>query len=346
MGKNFYRDKNVFITGGNGFIGSHIVDKLIALGAKTTVAIRPATHNLSDIQRVWKNHNLRMHETSKGFSSRNGHSMKFVDLNRADELQKALKNHEIVFHFAAVIGGRGFINTHPADCCGSFSMNQNIIKTAYDVGVDRLFFSSSACVYPVDLQKDYNTDYLLTEKDAFHNNWANADMEYGWAKLMGEMTLRAFHQQYGFKSSIARLISVYGPGAKDTHAIIALINRALRKEDPYIIWGNGEQKRDFTYIDDVVNGVLNACEFITDATPVNLGTEVRYSINEVTEMIFDVLNWHPKKIKYDKSKPEGSKSRALDCTRATKLLHWKPNIELREGLEKTISYFKNPTASY
>lgn len=340
MRKSFYEGKKVLLTGGASFIGSHLLDKLIALGAETTVISSKDSPHLANVFSVWMKHGIHHRDTSYGFSA-GRHACRFVSLEDYPALLKAVKGTEIVFHLAAVHGGRGFINTHPADCCGSFTLNQNMIKAAYEGGADRLFFSSSACVYPVKMQQDYHTDYLLKEEDAFKDSWGNADQEYGWAKLMGEMTLKAFHKQYGFKSSAARYISVYGPGAKESHAIIALILRALRKEDPYLIWGNGEQRRDFTYVDDVVEGSLAACEHITDATAINLGTGERFSINEVANMIFDIIGWKPSNIRYDKSKPEGSKSRALDYSLAKKLLKWHPRTNLKTGLERTIESFRS-----
>jgi nucleoside-diphosphate-sugar epimerase len=213
------------------------------------------------------------------------------------------------------------------------------MKAAKEVGVDRIQFASTACVYPSDLQKEYNSKYLLKEEDAFKNEWANADREYGWAKLMGELTLKAFYKQYGLKSSITRYVTAYGPWENDTHAIIMLIRRAVNKEDPYLIWGSGKQDRDFTYVDDIVSGTLAACEKITNAEPVNLGTSKRYTMVETVNMIFDILGWRPKKIIFDKTKPEGVKTRALDIKKAKKILDWEPKYTFKQGLEKTINWF-------
>lgn len=340
----FYKGKKVFITGGAGFIGSTLTDKLIQAGAKTTIGDNLSSGKLANILRIWKKNNLKYRKTSYGYSADNGHQFIMVNFEQMDNTLKALKNQEIVFHLAANIGGRGYINTHPADCCEGFSINQNVIKATHLAGVDRLLFASSACVYPQDLQKNYGSQYLLKEQDAIRDNWANADKEYGWAKVMGELTLNAYNKQYGLKGASTRYVTAYGPWENDTHAIIALISRAVRKKDPYIVWGSGKQDRDFTFVNDIVSGTLNACEKVTDAQAINLGTGERYTVAEVVRMIFSILDWKPKKVIFDTTKPEGVKTRALDINRAKKQMGWKPQYNLSQGLKETIDWFikENP----
>lgn len=336
---NFFYSKSVLITGGAGFIGHHLLDKLIKLGARTTVGDNLWSGDIKNILRVWEKYHLRYKKTSFGYQAENNHKFIFIDFHNYVDTLKVLKDIEIVFHLAARFGGRGYIDTHPADCCDNFAINQNVFKAAKEARVDRIQFASTACVYPFDLQKEYGSKYLLKEEDALKNNWGNADREYGWAKLMGELTLRAFYQQYGLKSSITRYVTAYGPWENDTHAIIMLIRRAVNREDPYLIWGSGKQDRDFTYVDDIVSGTLAACQYITNADVVNLGTSKRYTMIEVVNLIFDILGWRPKKIIFDKKKPEGVKTRALDINKAYKLLNWRPKYDLRKGLEKTIDWF-------
>lgn len=340
----FFQNKKIFIAGGAGFIGHHLLDKLIQEGAKVTIGDNLFSGDIKNVFRVWKKNNIKFIKKNWGYEASGGNKFVRVDFNDYDKTLKALDKHEVVFHLAARFGGRGYIDTHPADCCDNFSIDQNVFKAASVVGVDRIQFASTACVYPGDLQKSYNSKYLLKEEDAFKNDWGNADREYGWAKLMGELTLKAFSQQYGLKSSITRYVTAYGPWENDTHAIIMLIRRAIRKEDPYLIWGSGKQDRDFTYVDDIVSGTMAACEKITNADTVNLGTSVRYTMVESVNLIFDILGWHPRKLIFDKSKPEGVKTRALDIKKAKKLLNWQPQFTFKKGLEKTIEWFikENP----
>lgn len=339
MVTNFYHDKKVFISGGAGFIGHNMADQLIKLGATVTIGDNLFSGSIENIKRAWDNNDLKYKETSTGLLTNDNHKFVKVDFNYFQDTIEAIKGHEIVFHLAANFGGRGYIDTHPADCCENFAMTQNVIRAAHVEGVERIQIASSACVYPSDLQKEYNSQYLLKEEDAFKDEWGNADKEYGWAKLMGEVMLKAYHSQYGLKGSATRYVTAYGPWENDTHAIIMLIRRAVEKNDPYLIWGSGKQDRDFTYVDDIVSGTLAACEHITDAQAINLGTSKRYTMIESVNMIFDILGWKPKKLVFDTTKPEGVKTRALSIDKAKEITGWEPKIDFRTGLERTIDWF-------
>ena len=323
----FYEGKNVLVTGGASFIGSHLVDKLVELGANVTVVDNLSSGKIENLAKSWD-------------------KIKFIkeDLEyiRLDDLVRIFKGHEVVFHLAAVHGGRGYIHTHPADVCSNFAIDHHVYEASYLAGADRVIFASSACVYPPKLQSQVGSDYKLKEDDTNPfklEDYLSADIEYGWAKLMGEVQLIAFIKQYGLKGCSVRFVTAYGPRENETHAIIALIYKAFERMDPYVIWGTGEQDRDFTYVEDIVEGTLLAGEKVTDGTPINLGTGRRYKIKEVAEKIFEIMNWRPKKIVFDTSKPVGVVSRALDITRAKQLLGWEPRFTLEEGLKRTIEWY-------
>jgi UDP-glucose 4-epimerase len=248
---------------------------------------------------------------------------------------------DVVFHLAALHGGRGYIDSHPAECSSNMILDQLVFEEAWKAGVDRLCFASSACVYPAYLQEHAGSNYLLKEDDAdpFTRDKALADLEYGWAKFMGEMGLKAYHKQYGMKTSAVRIFTAYGPRENETHAIIALIAKAFIKMDPYVIWGGGEQDRNFTYVQDIVDALLLASENIVDGSPVNAGRNDRITINEAAEIVFEIIGWKPKEIKRDLSKPQGVASRAADLTRAQEILNWSPKICYREGFKKTIDWY-------
>ena len=154
--------------------------------------------------------------------------------------------------------------------------------------------------------------------------------------------MKAFHKQYGLNGCSLRFVTAYGPRENETHAIIALIYKAVEKMDPYQIWGDGNQERDFTYVEDIVDGCLLAAEKqIDDGSAVNLGTGTRYKIKEVVNMIFEILNWKPKEFVFETDKPVGVLSRALDNSKAKQLLGWEPKFTLKEGLTKTIEWYVN-----
>jgi UDP-glucose 4-epimerase len=219
-----------------------------------------------------------------------------------------------------------------------------VFEESCKAGVDRICFASSACVYPAYLQEQAGSSYLLKEDDAdpFVRDKALADLEYGWAKLMGEMALKAYHKEYGMKTAAVRIFTAYGPRENETHAIIALIAKAFIKMDPYVIWGTGEQDRNFTYVQDIADALILASEKIEDGSAVNAGRNDRLTINQAIELVFDIVGWRPKKIERDLSKPQGVASRAADLTKALKVLNWAPKVSYKEGFKKTTDwYFAN-----
>ena len=168
----------------------------------------------------------------------------------------------------------------------------------------------------------------------------SADIEYGWGKLMSEMQLNAFIKQYGIKACPVRFVTAYGPRENESHAIIALIYKALQNMNPFSIWGNGQQERDFTYVEDIVDGTILASERVFNGIPVNLGTGQKHRLIDVAQMIFKLVDWKPAKINFEPSMPVGPWSRALDNKRAKELLGWKPRFSLEQGLKKTIEWYK------
>jgi UDP-glucose 4-epimerase len=323
----YWKSKRVLVTGGASFIGSHLVDKLVELGADVTVVDNFSSGKMENLsQSLQKIRVVRMD----------------LEWCRLEEIVKVFEGHEVVFHLAATHGGRGYIHTHPADVCSNFAIDHHVFEACLKANVERVVMASSACAYPPKLQNTAGSDYLLREDDTNPfklDEPLSADIEYGWTKLMGEIQLIAFIKQYGMKGCILRFVTAYGPRENETHAVIALIYKAFERMDPYVIWGSGEQERDFTYVSDIVDGTILAAEKITDGTPINLGTGVRYKIRDVAAKIFDIMGWRPKHIIFDTSKPEGVASRALDISRAKSLLGWTPKVDLEEGLRRTIQHY-------
>jgi UDP-glucose 4-epimerase len=324
-----WRDKNVLVTGGASFIGSHLVDKLVSLGANVTVVDDLSSGNL---------HNL------SESTSRITFIKKDLEYIGKYELREIFRDQNIVFHLAAVHGGRGYIQTHPADVCSNLSIDHHVFEAATDSGdsMENLVFASTACVYPPAMQSEIGSNYRLKEDDSdprVLEKYMSADIEYGWGKLMSEMQLNAFISQYGIKGCPVRFVTSYGPRENETHAVIALIYKATQMKDPYIIWGDGQQERDLTYVDDIIEGTILASECVFNGNPINLGTGQKHRLIDVAEMIFNIVNWEPTKIEFKPSMPVGPLSRALDITRARELLGWQPRTSLEEGLRKTIEWY-------
>ncbi len=322
----FWQGKAVLVTGGASFIGSHIVDRLVGLGATVRVADDLSSGRLENL-------------------SESVDSIEFFegDLRDRDFARRSMSGIDVVFHLAACHGGRGFIDTHPADCASNMVLDGVVFDEALKSGVDRVCFASSACVYPTSLQtkpSDGNMVYLREEwADPFTEGSAFSDGEYGWAKLMGEMSLRAYYKQYGLKSVSCRLFTVYGERENETHAVIALIAKAFVKMDPYEIWGDGQQDRNFTYVGDIADGMIRAAERIDDGSAINIGTAEHVKIIDSAKMIFDESGFTPDAINFDTSKPVGVFSRAADLTKTRSILDWEPQTSFREGLDRTMKWY-------
>ena len=322
-----WKDCPVLVTGGASFISSHLIDKLVEFGASITVVDDLSNGKKENLVNSWDKIKF-IHQDLEYISKK--------------EITDIFTGNEIVFHFAADHGGRGYIDTHPADVCSNFAIDHHVFEACSNTNVERVIFSSSACVYPTELQNKIGSDYKLKEDDSDPENldgFLSADVEYGWAKLMSEVQMKSFYKQYGLKGCPVRFVTAYGPREDETHAIIALIYKAIEKMDPYEIWGDGNQERDFTYVEDIVSGSILAAEKISDMTPVNLGTGQRYKMIDVVKMICKILNWMPSSFNFDTSKPSGALSRSLDNTRAKELLGWEPKFSLKEGLEKTVKWY-------
>mgnify|MGYP000036803688 FL=1 len=338
-----WQNKKVIVTGGAGFIGGVLVDKLLSLGANVKVVDKLLLPNKPQIWQA-KLQRLTSIYRKYGYSEPD---VELMDLRyERHAFQNLCRGYDVVFHLSALFGGREFVDKYQTDTSEILAIDHNVIMASYEAGVDRLHYSSSACVYPPSLNRP---GYLLKEDDILSTGerWKSSDNLYGFAKLMGELQLKVLYEEKGFKSSICRYLTVYGPGQFDaTHAIAALIERALDREDPYVVWGSGEQERGFTYVDDIVEGTILAAEKITDATPVNLGWDKRYKIRDVAKMILEITGHEPKEIVFDRSKPEGPFSRALDITRAKQLLGWEPKVDLYDGLLKTVEWHKELREKY
>lgn len=321
----FYEKKKILVTGGASFIGSHLVDALVAANAIVTVVDNLSSGTMENLKTSIEN-------------------ISFVkgDLCDPAVADKATEGQEIVFHLANIHGGRGYIDTHPGEIVQNFIIDGNVFYYAYRNGTNRICFTSSACAYPVNLQTvDSQIRYLKEEMaDPFKEGGAFADGEYGWGKLMGEMALNAYHKQYGIKGVSCRLFSVYGPRENESHAVIALIAKALIKQDPYKIWGTGQQDRNFTYISDIVTGLLLAAEKIEDCRTVNIGTDEIIKIADAAKTILKLVGYQPKKIFFDTSKPVGVHSRVASIQKQQEWLNWSPQVSFADGIQKTIEWYR------
>jgi len=316
-----WQNERVLVTGGASFIGSHLVEELVSEGAEVRVADDLSSGERNNLAAVRTDVDLRVGNLKHwGF---------------AEEVTEGI---DTVLHLAADHGGRGYIATHPANCAANMALDNIVFEASVSNGVERITFASSACVYPTDIQQDKRP--LNEEMVSFdERGGAYADEVYGWAKLMGERSLQAYHEQHDIDASSVRIFTAYGPRENETHAIIALMAKALARQDPFEIWGDGEQTRNFTYVQDITKALRLAAEEITDASAVNAGIANYISINEVADAIFEAMDWRPDIINHLTDKPMGVRHRAADTSRAELLLGWEPEYTLEQGIAETIEWY-------
>jgi GDP-D-mannose 3', 5'-epimerase len=259
------------------------------------------------------------------------------DLKDLQNCETAARGAYQIFMFAANMGGLGFIKTHRVDCMLSVLISTHMLMAAHKHGVQKYFYSSSACVYNASKQTEPNCPGLK-EEDAYP---AEAEDGYGWEKLFSERMCRHFREDYGLQTRVARYHNVYGPHApwcggreKAVAAICRkVIEAKLKGHTEISIWGDGNQTRSFMYIDDCLKGtqmIMNS--EILD--PINLGSTEMVTINQLVDIVESVAGTKFTRV-YDLSAPKGVNGRNSDNTLIKKLLHWEPSIPLREGLAKT-----------
>ncbi len=311
----------VLVTGGASFIGSALVDALVERGARVRIV-----DNLTS----GKRENVK-HDIDSGAVE-----MIEADLLEPGIAEKAVKGIDVVFHLAADHGGRGYVDLHQAACASNLLLDGLVFRACFHGGVHKVVFASSGCVYPNYLQTDTNQVLYLTEDKA--GPPYDADNMYGWAKLMGEMTLQAYYRDYGLKSASCRYFTVYGERGHENHAVIAMIARAFVKQNPFVVWGNGEQIRNWTYVGDIVEGTIRAAEVIEDGTAINLGTMERI---RVIDAVHEVLRYtgHRAEIELHPEMPTGPMNRVADHSLAQKLLGWEPRVKFVDGLHRTIDWY-------
>ena len=267
-----------------------------------------------------------------------------LDLSIQENCVKATEGAVEVYNFAADMGGMGFIERFRVECLRSVLINTNLIEAAYRAGSRRYLYSSSACVYNADKQKDPNIK-ALKESDAYP---ALAERGYGWEKLISEMFCEEYWAERGMMTFIPRYHNVYGPngtwygGREKAPAAIArkVIEAKSSGTNTIEIWGNGEQTRSFTWIGDCIKGIdmIMHCNKLI-ATPINLGSSEMVTINELVEIVEKIAELKLEH-KYNLDAPRGVAGRSSDNTFIKSVLGWEPETKLCDGMNQTYKWIE------
>tara|TARA_B110000483_G_C18194812_1_gene542558 strand:- start:1931 stop:2926 length:996 start_codon:yes stop_codon:yes gene_type:complete len=310
----------ILVCGAGGFIGGHLVKDLLDEGHDVVCAdIKPLE--------FW----FQKFDKAENYS---------LDLKEYENCLKVTDGVHQIYNMACNMGGMGFIENNKAECMLSVLINTNVLRACLVNKVNKYFYSSSACVYNGQKQKD---TFIagLKEEDAYP---AEPEDGYGWEKLFSERMCRHFTEDFGLETRVLRYHNVYGPigtydgGREKAPAAICrkIALAKMNKEKNIEVWGDGEQTRSFMYIDDCLEGTKKIFNSnLKD--PYNLGSDEQVSINQMIEMIEDIAGYKVGR-KYLLDKPKGVRGRSSDNTKIIKDLNWAPSIALKEGLKNTFNW--------
>lgn len=333
----FWQNKRVLVTGGAGFLGSFVTEKLIERGVTDILIPRIENYNLTDrddIRRLLSDAVLARDKLPSHLLPAN------VNLQPSTfDLQPS---NLIIIHLAANVGGIGANREHPAEFFyDNLMMGVELMHQAYKNGVGKFVAIGTVCAYPKF------TPVPFKEDDLWIGYPEETNAPYGLAKKMMLVQAQAYRQQYGFNAIFLLPVNLYGPrdnfNLATSHVIPALIRKAIeageRGEAELPAWGDGSPTREFLYVEDAADGIVTAAEKYNGDLPVNLGSGYEISIKDLTEMVAKLTGFTGK-IAWQTDKPNGQPRRGLDVSRAKELFGWSAQVPFEEGMKRTIEWFK------
>ncbi len=320
---NYWKDKHVLVTGGSGMVGSYVSEMLLERGAKVSLT---AKDSLDSFER----NNLQKILGSV--------SLIPVDLRNLDDCYLATENQDVVMNLAARVGGIEYNRMHPGTMFrDNILISSNMLDAAVKNDVGKFLVVSSACVYPRDCT------IPTPEEEGFKGTPEPTNDGYGWAKRMAEFQANAYNREFGLPVTIVRPYNCYGPrdhfDARNGHVIAAIIKRIYDGENPLVVWGSGEQTRAFLYVEDFARGLIEVTEKYSGSFPLNLGVDEEIKIKDLVGLIVEITG-KDIEIGFDLTKPDGQPRRNCDITKLRDELDFKPKFTLKEGLTKTIDWYK------
>jgi len=314
VSQQFWKTKRVIVTGGAGFLGSWVVERLQALGAADVVVPASKDYNLT----------------------------RLTEIRRLLETAAKPRPVDVVIHLAARVGGIGANREHPGEFFyDNLMMGAQLIHESWKAGVSKFVALGTVCAYPKF------TPVPFKEDDLWNGYPEATNAPYGLAKKMLLVQSQAYRQQYGYNSIFLLPVNLYGPrdnfNPESSHVIPALIKKCVeakqRGDAEIVAWGDGSPTREFLYVEDAADGILLAAERYNDNQPVNLGSAFEISIKDLTETIARLCGFEGK-IAWDSSKPNGQPRRKLDTSRAKELFGFEARTTFEDGLHRTIEWYQ------
>ncbi|OFZ82210.1 MAG: hypothetical protein A2583_04725 [Bdellovibrionales bacterium RIFOXYD1_FULL_53_11] len=319
----YWRDKKVLVTGGAGFIGSNISERLVSCGARVRIVDNFERGREEYIEAI-----------------RSSAEIVRADLRDPSACSAACRDIDVVLHFASKVGGIGYYLSRPGEVIrDNCFIDMNIWKAALDARIGRFLYASSAHIYPIELQMTPDSPLIREEQDVP----AHPELSYGWAKLFAEKVI-SYQAEEGMhtRAAIVRLIGVYGKNQDielaTGSAIPVFCRRAFEypHKGPFVIWGTGKETRSYTFIDDAIDGMLLCVEKLDELKfvgPLNIGTEDRYTIEEIAGAAI-AASGKSIAIEKDTTKKTLIWGQAVDCKKAWSFLDWRPRVGLRDGVAR------------
>ena len=313
---NFYKSKNILVTGGAGFVGTNLIERLVSLGANVKASLH-------------RNNPIKKNEKVEYISC------DLIDSNQCNEI---CNNIDYVFMCAANTSGANVIlNTPLVHLTPNIIMNMNMLESSYKNGVKKFLFLSSNTVYPV-------SDKAVKENDV-NNEFFHSYHIVAWMKRFTEIVCDMYSTKISdpMETIVVRPGNLYGPYDKfdreKSKVIPALIRRAVEKQDPFEVWGDGMDLKDFLYIDDFIEGLLLSMELLKSSDPINIAFGSAITIKDVLKEILVATNHNDVSVKYDASKPTMIPKRLIEISLAKKRLDWQPKINIKVGIQKTVDWY-------
>ena len=314
---DFLKNKKVLVTGGSGFVGTNLLERLLNAKCRLFTTLHKTPPQFTDERIEYLN----------------------VDLTTPDGCHMATKNMDYIFMCAANTSGAAVIQNNPlAHLTPNVLMNLLLLESAYKNNVSKVLFISSNTVYPV-------TDYPVKEEDV-NNEFYHKYFIVAWMKRFTEIVSEMYSKKIknGMNVVVVRPANLYGSYDdfewETSHVIPALVRKVIERHDPIEVWGDGNELKEFLYIDDFIDGLLLAMEKISSSDPINLSLNKPITVREIINTLIKLDNYDNANIIYDTSKPTMIPKRLIDNTLAKKIIGFKPKFDIEEGLLNTINWYK------